>query len=100
MKKHNTVAENLMTLLEIKPSLVKDKNALLEHYWFVFDEVHTVADIIKATPAETILRSCRKLVSNGFVNRSKRFRKRIKRSSPRSSVSRKENQSLDFSHLA
>lgn len=68
MSKHKNVRENLLSLLKAFPNLVENYNALLVHYWLVFDRATNMEAIQRATPAETITRNLRALVSQGLIN--------------------------------
>jgi hypothetical protein len=67
MKNHKNVRQNLLDLLKSFPSLAENYNNLCSHYWAIYDGATTVDTVAKSTPAETITRNFRKLVSNGLV---------------------------------
>jgi hypothetical protein len=67
MRNQNNIAKNIMELLRHFPEIKNDKNSIIGHYWVMFDDVSALSDYSKATPAESITRIYRNLVSNGYI---------------------------------
>lgn len=68
------VAKNVRYLLEAVPRTKADYNLLIAFYWMLFDEIEKVEDVPRATPAETIMRARRKIISkeDDLVEQEKR----------------------------
>ncbi len=67
MAKNNMVRENVRRLVEAYPKLAENKNELLAHYWFIYDNASGVEGIGEATSAESILRELRRLVGSSLL---------------------------------
>lgn len=61
------VKANIMRLTRVMPETVGNYNTLCSAYWALFDGVNSLDDISQATPAETITRAFRSLVSGGHI---------------------------------
>lgn len=67
MINHNNIKKNVHELVKMFPHLVDNYNSLVGYYWVMYDHVATAEDYGKATPAESITRNFRLLVSSGQV---------------------------------
>lgn len=67
IKMLKTVTKNVLQLTKLYPETIENYNILIANYWSIFDKVRTVDDIKNATPAESITRSFRMLVSKGLI---------------------------------
>jgi hypothetical protein len=76
VKSEKNIKANLKKLLDAYPSMVDNKNKLIAHYWYIFDDIKTIEDAEDATSAESILRDLRRLVDTGAVAAPKRRRER------------------------
>lgn len=66
--RHNLVRENVIELLSVYPELKENYNMLITYYWSLYDGVRSFSDVKFATPAESITRQFRKLVSLGIIS--------------------------------
>lgn len=70
VKNRHNIRENLLNLVKMFPEVKDNYNMLLYYYWRIFDNAITPDEIAKATPAESITRSFRKLVESCDVTLS------------------------------
>lgn len=66
--KGKSIKANILEMLEVYPHLAENYNALCGVYWYMFDNARSVLELSKVTPAETITRHVRKLVSEGLID--------------------------------
>jgi hypothetical protein len=59
--------ENVRILVEAYPHLAENKNELLAHYWFIYDNVSGIEKLGEATNAESIMRELRRLVGSSVI---------------------------------
>jgi len=62
-----TISKNVLQLTKLYPEAVENYNTLISLYWNLIDGVRVVDDIKNATPAESITRAFRMLVSKGLI---------------------------------
>lgn len=62
------VRSNVLELLQVYPELKENYNMLVTYYWTFYDGVSRLTDVKHATPAESITRQFRKLVSSGVID--------------------------------
>lgn len=74
-KRHKSVQENIMKLLQTFPNLGENYNTLVSFYWVLFDGISDLNDLYRATPAETITRNFRHLVNIGKIEVPERIKK-------------------------
>ncbi len=76
MKRLKTLKKRVAYILELIPATRYDDNLLLTTYWKLFDNIISVNDIVRATKAESIMRT-RRLVMNdhGLKNYIKNLRR-------------------------
>ncbi|MEK5060892.1 MULTISPECIES: hypothetical protein [unclassified Paenibacillus] len=56
------IRKNIIEMVKAFPEVKENYNDLVASYWVLYDNVKEMAEIRKATPAETITRQFRKLV--------------------------------------
>jgi hypothetical protein len=59
--------QNVKMLVDEFPNLTKNRNELILNYWILFDGVNDLNDIPYVTPAESIAREFRNLVTQGSI---------------------------------
>jgi hypothetical protein len=85
MRKSSNVSKNLLRLVEAMPHIKGDYNAIVMHYWSLFDNEFisngkvSFNDVSKLTPVETISRYYRRLVASGLVATNKTIAKEVKK---------------------
>lgn len=67
MTNHKNIRKNLMSLIELFPSVLENRNELLRYYWSLFDDIRSINELSKATSAESIMRNLRRLGQQGVV---------------------------------
>jgi hypothetical protein len=68
VKNHKNIRKNLLELVTAFPNLLFDRNELLRYYWTIYDSATNVDVLSRATSAESITRSLRRLAQLGLVN--------------------------------
>lgn len=66
--RQKVVRDNILELLQVYPELRENYNTLVTHYWIFYDGVTQLTNVKHATPAESITRQFRKLVSLGVID--------------------------------
>lgn len=67
MKDSKNICKNVVSLCTAFPQVKTNYNELLKFYWIIYDHIMSVRDIPKATPAESITRTFRRLVKSGVI---------------------------------
>jgi hypothetical protein len=67
MRMKTSTRQNVQTLVNEFPNLTKNRNELILNYWILFDGVKELNDIPYVTPAESIAREFRNLVTQGSI---------------------------------
>lgn len=66
--RQKVVRDNILELLQVYPELKDNYNMLVTYYWVFYDGVNHLTNVKHATPAESITRQFRKLVSSGVID--------------------------------
>jgi hypothetical protein len=72
---NSSIRQRILTLTKARPDVLSNYNLLIVSYWIVYDKVNRLADIRKATPAESIRREFQKLAEEGTIQVPRRMQK-------------------------
>lgn len=78
MSKLKVVKHNVQILTQIKPKVKYNRNLLIAEYWRRFDGAAYLDDVSKCTSAESIIRTFRRLKSQGVIEVTEEEENRLK----------------------
>lgn len=67
IKDRAVIRDNLLKLVTENPELIKNRNSLIANYWVNCDNATSLFRVSECTPAESITREFRNLVTMGLV---------------------------------